>query len=707
LSVAGNCRMCLIEIKNAPKPIISCSINARSILNNGVVFTKSPLVKKARENILEFLLLNHPLDCPICDQGGECDLQDQSLFFGFSNKRFYGLKRIVTDKNIGPVVKTVMTRCIHCTRCVRFATEIAGVEDLGVFGRGVNSEIGTYVEKVFQSELSGNIIDLCPVGALTSKPYPFVGRNWELKRVKTIDYADGFGTEIQCYIKNNKIVKITTILTKISSKTIWISDKIRFSFDGLFSSERLLNKIIIKCNKQSYVNKIAWKHLIKHLLRVLYFKDHFNNQNKFKNKIILIFNNNVDLETLNLLNLVNNKFYSIQIRKIENINLKNDLTTSISLTKNLNSLNLNKFNLCLLLGTNIRYEGYSLNLKLRQRYLKGNFKLFTIGSLINMTYPCLYLGLNFSIIKFLTEGNHPFCKNLCNQSSIIIANYELFNKMRKFNINILEQLIKYTKIFNLKTNLNIIHNSLNSFGVKYLDNFKTLSNQDLKYFNGVYLLNIESQQLKNLLELKLLNYFNEQNKTQNFIIEHNYGFETTTFKSFKTLYNIYNYSNIPNKIFFEKTKTYLNTEGYFKQSIKIIHQGGKQRTKDDWAILRRFFAYFKKIKFTNEFNNKLSYKPEMLNFFQNYTTFQFYPTTRVDSFYNIFFSLNNNTTKKIFNKFNFIEKSVKIYFTNIKTWLDDFFIKNKDFFSKYSKTMILCSKSFRKETTNFLKINIK
>ena len=154
LSIAGNCRMCLIELKKSPKPIVSCAMNAQSTLTaNTEIFTNSPLVKKARENILEFLLLNHPLDCPVCDQGGECDLQDQSLFFGLTKKRFYSYKRVVTDKNLGPIVKTVMTRCIHCTRCVRFATEIAGVEELGVFGRGINSEIGTYINKTFQSEL--------------------------------------------------------------------------------------------------------------------------------------------------------------------------------------------------------------------------------------------------------------------------------------------------------------------------------------------------------------------------------------------------------------------------------------------------------------------------------------------------------------------------------------------------------------------------
>jgi len=171
LSIAGNCRMCIVEMGKMNKPIVACAVSAGTSLFNHEIYHNSGLVKKARENVMEFLLLNHPLDCPICDQGGECDLQDQSLFFGFTKRRFYKFKRVVSDKNLGPIVRTVMTRCIHCTRCVRFSAEIAGVEELGVFGRGADSEIGTYVNKVLLSELSGNVIDLCPVGNLTGKNY--------------------------------------------------------------------------------------------------------------------------------------------------------------------------------------------------------------------------------------------------------------------------------------------------------------------------------------------------------------------------------------------------------------------------------------------------------------------------------------------------------------------------------------------------------
>jgi len=229
LSIAGNCRMCLVEVEKSPKPVVSC---AMPVMAGMKIFTNTPLVKKAREGVLEFLLLNHPLDCPICDQGGECDLQDQAMLFGNDRSRFYSFKRSVEDKNVGPLIKTIMTRCIHCTRCVRFAAEIAGVEDLGTTSRGTHTEIGTYIEKVFQSELSGNIVDLCPVGALTSKPYAFTSRPWELKIAESIDVNDAIGSNIRIDFKETEIMRILPRFNQeINSE--WISNKTRFSFDGL------------------------------------------------------------------------------------------------------------------------------------------------------------------------------------------------------------------------------------------------------------------------------------------------------------------------------------------------------------------------------------------------------------------------------------------------------------------------------------------
>lgn len=217
LSVAGNCRMCLVEIEKSPKPVASC---AMPIAQGMVIFTDTPLVKKAREAVLEFLLINHPLDCPICDQGGECDLQDITLNFGSDRTRFYDLKHGVEDKECGPIIKTIMTRCIHCTRCIRFLTEVVGIETFGALGRGEHMEIGTFLNKYLKTELSGNLVDICPVGALTSKPYAFLARNWELKKIESVDCFDNFGSNIVIHTRNNKNTK------NFSNTKILVNDQI-------------------------------------------------------------------------------------------------------------------------------------------------------------------------------------------------------------------------------------------------------------------------------------------------------------------------------------------------------------------------------------------------------------------------------------------------------------------------------------------------
>ncbi len=242
LSIAGNCRMCLVELKGAPKPVASCAWAVRDCRPgpNGEppeVITKSKMVKKAREGVMEFLLINHPLDCPICDQGGECDLQDQAMAYGVDGSRFKENKRAVEDKYIGPLVKTIMTRCIHCTRCIRFSAEVAGVPELGATGRGEDMEITTYLERAMTSELQGNVIDLCPVGALTSKPYAFQARPWELVKTELIDVMDAVGSAIRVDTRGREVMRILPRLNEDVNEE-WISDKTRFIWDGL-KSQRL------------------------------------------------------------------------------------------------------------------------------------------------------------------------------------------------------------------------------------------------------------------------------------------------------------------------------------------------------------------------------------------------------------------------------------------------------------------------------------
>ena len=237
LSIAGNCRMCLVEVAGMPKPVASCAMSVNDLRpgRDGTpptIITNSPTVKKAREGVLEFLLINHPLDCPICDQGGECDLQDQTMAYGFDAGRFADNKRAVEDKYLGPLIETYMTRCIHCTRCIRFMTEVAGVEELGAIGRGEDMEITTYLEHGMMSELSGNVVDLCPVGALTSKPYAFMARPWELTKTQSIDVMDALGSNIRVDSRGREVMRVLPRVNDAINEE-WISDKTRHVWDGL------------------------------------------------------------------------------------------------------------------------------------------------------------------------------------------------------------------------------------------------------------------------------------------------------------------------------------------------------------------------------------------------------------------------------------------------------------------------------------------
>lgn len=698
LSISGNCRMCLVELKNSPKPMVSCAMSAKSCLNNSEIFTESPLVKKARENIMEFLLLNHPLDCPICDQGGECDLQDQSLYFGNSKKRFYSFKRIVTDKNIGPIVKTVMTRCIHCTRCVRFSDEIAGTEDLGMFGRGLDSEIGTYISKTFKSELSGNVIDLCPVGALTAKPYPFLSRSWELKTTNSVDFSDGFGTDIQVSLKNNKIIKITPHYNAELNNNSWISDKTRFAFDGMFSPSRsVTGSINYKTN--SLVQNLSWKKLIKELIITLYFQDHLQKHFLSTKKLLILFNNNISLEVLNLLYLFSIKYSSfITLRKFEGKVPTTDINSTV-LTKPQKSLKsgLASSNICLLLGFYSRYESVSFNLTLRQRYLKGDFKILTIGSNKNFTFPSSNIGLNIKTLKEIAEGNNKVCQEFVSlKNPLVGVSSSIFNRNDSNSIlAILNDLKKTLKKYHFNwDNLNVVNSSLNETGVNYLNNFKPISETDLKYSGGLYFLNASTNNanLKKILNIKLLNY----NKST--IVWPTYSINQTS-NNDKPNISTFNSINLPSNSFFESTGSYYNTEGKLKKNIKFITS--KNYTKDDWQILRKIFANSNKISFLHNKKDNAIINFNLNNFahFKNYICFLNLATPNLSLKKNI---LNNFIKKNEFQtKIKFKKNINKINETKLKIWLNDFYIGGTDTYSRSSITMINCSKVLRKENHNF------
>lgn len=706
LSISGNCRMCLVELKNSPKPMVSCAMSAKSCLNNNEIFTDSPLVKKARENILEFLLLNHPLDCPICDQGGECDLQDQSLYFGTSKKRFYNFKRIVTDKNIGPIVKTVMTRCIHCTRCVRFSAEIAGTEDIGMFGRGLDSEIGTYVTKTFQSELSGNVIDLCPVGALTQKPYPFLSRSWELKTANSIDFSDGFGLHTQVYFKNSQIVKINSGFDFNLNDNPWISDKTRFSFDGMFSPSRILKGIInFDSNKSIFSSK--WKTLFIEIITTLYFQDHLNKHLLKKNKLIIIFSNIISLELLNLLYLFSQKYNFIELRKFEGKHTNNDLENNFLIQpSNILKQELLKSNLCFLIGMFSRYEGVSFNLELRKRYLKGNFKTITLGSSKNLTFPSKSIGYSTKNLKTLVEGNNLFCQDFITLTNPIVAiSSSNFNRNDSDTILILlnELKTKLQKYHKNWSNINILNTSINEVGINYLNNFKSITENDLKDTAGLYFINMQpdSHKLKKLTKIKLLNYLNNKLNWPTYSLEQNCGIKNNelTFLN-KTLSNFNTYF-LPSSNFFESSGTFINTEGQFKKSIKFI--SSEYQTKEDWQIVRKIFSNSSKITFianeSKKSNNLITINLNNFNNFKKFVNYIFFATSNITNNYSV---ITNNIKKTNLNiSLNFKPKKNKIFSTKLKIWINDFYIGGNDPYSRYSTTMINCSTNLRLDKNNF------
>jgi NADH-quinone oxidoreductase chain G len=704
LSISGNCRMCLIELKKSPKPVVSCAMSAKSCLNNGEIYTNSPLVKKARENILEFLLLNHPLDCPICDQGGECDLQDQSFFFGLSKKRFYSYKRVVSDKNIAPIVKTVMTRCIHCTRCVRFASEIAGTDVLGMFGRGIHSEIGTYVSKTFQSELSGNIIDLCPVGALTSKPYPFVQRNWELKSVNSIDFSDGFGENIHVYLKNNKIVKILPGYN-LSTKTLnWITDKTRFSFDGMFSPERISHGFIARGQNKTVINA-TWKMLFDEIFVCLYFQDHLNRHFLEISSLVVIFSSNLSIEVLNLLNLISKKYSFIVLRKLESFHVNTDFESNFTSNLLTNPINLKLSDLCLFISINTRYESPSLNLKIKQRFLKGNFKVVSLGSLLNLTFPTTYLGTNLINLKTIIEGNNFFCQELVSYSRpFLLTSSEILQRKDSSSLSNLLQLLQHyvNNINNNSCSNHVINTSLNDSGLNHLTDFKSISEVDLNKSFGFFFININSKvsNLKKIVEFKLLNYFEEEYRVAKIIIDQNETVSKFFNQSMRKTYNIYSYFFLPTNVFFESNGTYLNTEGVFKNSLKIV--SSERQPKENWQIIRKIFSYSKQITFiaNSKFNTRIAFNCNSISHFETFIKFQNYAITTITSL--TFWYTQTPGCSKHHLKQKYSCKSNKIFNTKLRYWLDDFYIRGKDLSTRFSAVNIKVSRTMLLQATNFI-----
>jgi NADH-quinone oxidoreductase subunit G len=403
LAIAGNCRMCLVEQERAPKPIASC---AMPVAPGMVILTQSEKAKKARNAVMEMLLINHPLDCPICDQGGECDLQDQAMAYGFDRGRYHENKRAVSEKNFGPLVATNMTRCIHCTRCIRFLTDVAGVAELGATGRGEDMEIGTYIERALGSELSGNIIDLCPVGALTSKPYAFNARPWELRKTESVDVLDAVGSNIRIDARGSQILRVLPRLNEAVNEE-WISDKTRFALDGLI--RRRLDRPYIR--RGGKLVEAEWREALDLVADRL--------KGTPGERVAAIAGDLCDAEAIFALKelLGGHGAKSLDCRQD---GAKLDAACRAGYLFNTTIGGIDEADACLLIGTDPRWEAPIVNARLRKRYLAGGFKVAAIGPALDLTFPVEMLGEGGDTLAALGQGDHGWAGQFKDQKLMLI-----------------------------------------------------------------------------------------------------------------------------------------------------------------------------------------------------------------------------------------------------------------------------------------------
>ena len=583
LSIAGNCRMCLVEMEKSPKPIASCAMPAAEGMN---IKTNTSLVEKARKGVMEFLLANHPLDCPVCDQGGECDLQDQSLYYGVDKSRFVENKRDVKEKYMGPLIKTQMTRCIHCTRCVRFATEVAGVPEIGAIGRGENMQITTYLEKSMESELSANVIDLCPVGALTSKPYAFEARPWELKKTESVDVMDAVGSNIRVDTYNWEVKRILPRLNNDINEE-WISDKTRYSCDGLLK-QRLDVPYIKKENK---LQKSNWDEALDLLIKKIkevqpneiagHIGDMINMENAlgFKKLFNLIKSNNLEFRE--------KKFYINSSEKINYI-----FNSSIN--------GIEQSDLILLIGTNPRNEASMLNARIRKAFVQKKVPIFSIGDPGDLTYDYKIIGDKTDEIKKIINNESELSNKILSAKNPIIIIGEsvlelesgkyIFEEIKNF-------LIQNNKISQEWCPLNILIQNASTVGLLDLkiipdqkeNNFTFFNNLENKKFKLLYLLGSDNLDFK---------------KDNEFVVyQGSHGDRGAEVADIV----------LPSATYTEQEGLYENLEGRVQQCKKASYPIGE--ALEDWKIFNRII---KKMGL-NDTTNFDQLRKEVLNSIPNFS----------------------------------------------------------------------------------------
>ena len=563
LSIAGNCRMCLVEMEKSSKPIASCAMPAADGMK---IKTNTPFVDKARKGVMEFLLANHPLDCPVCDQGGECDLQDQSLFYGLDNSRYTENKRRVKEKYMGPLIKTQMTRCIHCTRCVRFATEVAGVPELGAIGRGEDMEITTYLEKSMESELSANVIDLCPVGALTSKPYAFEARPWDLKKTETIDVMDAVGSNIRVDTYGWEVKRVLPRVNEDINEE-WISDKTRYACDGLLK-QRLDSPYIRENGK---LQRSSWGQALKLLVRKL---KSFN-----PNEVAGLVGDLADLEMIySFKSFFEGCIGSTNLEcRQDRIYINPQERMNYIFNSSINGIEDSDF--ILLVGTNPRLEATILNARIRKAYIKNKLKIYSIGDAGDLTYPYQNIGSNTSIIREIASGSHEISNKIkkTKKPIIIIGDSALHGKSGKYVFETLKNFLSDNKFIEKDWNaLNILTQQASRVGAIDCGVYSINEEENFSFFNK---LDNDSFKLIYLLGADNIN-FDKKNK---FVVyQGSHGDRGAEIADII----------LPGAAYTEKNGLFVNLEGKLQSAYKASYPPGDAR--EDWIIFKELANMMKK-----------------------------------------------------------------------------------------------------------------
>ncbi len=579
LSIAGNCRMCLVEIEKSPKPVASCAMQISEGMN---IKTNTEKVEKARKGVMEFLLANHPLDCPVCDQGGECDLQDQSMFYGIDKSRYKENKREVPEKYMGPLIKTQMTRCIHCTRCIRFATEVAGVSELGAIGRGEDMQITTYLEKSMESELSANVIDLCPVGALTSKPYVFEARPWELKKTESIDVMDAIGSNIRVDSYGWEVKRVLPRINEDINEE-WISDKTRYACDGL--KNQRLDTPYKKVNKS--FEKISWE--TAHNLIVEKIKE------TSPDEIAGFTGDLTNMET----SFVLKEFFNKTIKskyldcRSENFYINENKRENYIFNSSINGIE--DSDLILLIGTNPRYEATILNARIRKSFIKNNVNIFSIGDVGDLTYPYKAYSNETKIVKEIIEGKHEISEKIISSAKPLIIIGETILKLKSGKY-IFEELKKYL------SSINKINSEWNSLNILTKD-ASSVGSFDLNIFSSNNGDNIAFSKVQNN-EFKVLFLVGQDNlnfkKKNEFII-----YIGTHGDRGAEIADII----LPGSAYTEQDGYFTNLEGKIQKAYKASYPPGE--AKEDWEIINNLSELIKRKKI---FKNKDELIDSMFNY---------------------------------------------------------------------------------------------